>query len=84
MKTFWFSFLADNGFLGGCLADGVDFEDAHDQTWAHKCNPGGSVQAMECGEDLEVSEFAPFEKWRLYSLVEMQAMGASEKWVGQA
>lgn len=51
MTLYWFSFADDSGFLGGCIAQGLSFPDAHAETHVRGCNPGGEVQAMELTDD---------------------------------
>ncbi len=73
---YWCSFVDDTGFLGACIAEGVDLANALYLAWEHGCNPGGEVAALE----IELVDESPYEMWRLYSRDEINEIDEAVIW----
>lgn len=75
MAYYWLSFcdtdLAEGDqFLGGCLIDAEDVEDAITKSHRRKCNPGGEVACLQIAPEYE-HNIAKFKLNHLYSKQEM-------------
>lgn len=78
MSYYWLSFCdadRDEGeqFLGGCLIDAEDVDDAIKKAHRRGCNPGGEVACLQVSVEYE-KNLAKFKVNHLYSKRELVDM----------
>ena len=79
MTYYWLSFCDSDRpegqhFLGGCIVEAWNAEDAVREAWAQNCNPGGEVAIIEVTPQYEAN-VAKFTINHLYTRAEIEAMG---------
>jgi hypothetical protein len=79
MTYYWLSFCdpelpEGQQFIGGCLIEAEDVNDAVKKSWRRKCNPGGEIAIVEITAKYE-SNIGKFKLNHLYSQQEVIEMG---------
>jgi len=84
MTYFWLSFCSSDmpegeQFLGGCLIEADDIDDAIKKSHRRGCNPGGEVVCLQIDAKREPN-LALFKLNHLYSKQELIDMGEYRSW----